>query len=166
MYTNIHSALTPHEPGQGSTHLFFKQNLLNGQSEFSTHSGLHPGLLIAFGPTHRLQTANLSPYVSQIELGSHGFGVHGCAVVLSGAIIIAEKTIENKYMSKTVFYNILRTNFSNIFCLYTYVDIYIELRGHPYIRRDTNTKLYDLNINRLHLIHIYYFADKDLCIFD
>lgn len=85
----MHSALAPHDPGHGSTHLFFKQNLLKAQSESKTHSGLHLGLLIAFGPLHKLHTANLSPYVSHNELGSQGFGAHGCAVELSAITMIA-----------------------------------------------------------------------------
>lgn len=34
-------ALIPHVPGQGSTHLFLRQALSLGQSEFKTHSGRH-----------------------------------------------------------------------------------------------------------------------------
>lgn len=34
-------ALTPHVPGQGSMHLFRRQDLSLEQSEFKTHSGRH-----------------------------------------------------------------------------------------------------------------------------
>lgn len=37
-----HSALEPHVPGHGSTHLFLTQALFGGQSELSEHSGRHP----------------------------------------------------------------------------------------------------------------------------
>lgn len=63
---------------------------MNAQSEFKTHSGLHAGLFIALEPVHRLHTANLSPKVSHAEFRSHGLGVHGCNVELSGTIIMAE----------------------------------------------------------------------------
>lgn len=32
----------PQAPGQGSLHRLFEQALLRSQSEFDTHSGLHP----------------------------------------------------------------------------------------------------------------------------
>lgn len=38
----VHSALMPQVPGQGSLHLLLTQALFLGQSEFVTHSGLHP----------------------------------------------------------------------------------------------------------------------------
>ena len=37
----VHWALMPQVPGQGSMHLFLWHALLEGQSEFTTHSGLH-----------------------------------------------------------------------------------------------------------------------------
>lgn len=37
----LHSAFTPHRPGQGSTHLRFLQALFDGHSGFVVHSGLH-----------------------------------------------------------------------------------------------------------------------------
>lgn len=40
--TTSQSASLPHVPSQGSLHLFLMQALLREQSEFKTHSGLHP----------------------------------------------------------------------------------------------------------------------------
>jgi len=40
--TTWHNALRPHDPGHGSLHFVFIQARLAGQSEFRTHSGLHP----------------------------------------------------------------------------------------------------------------------------
>ena len=40
-FNTLHSALIPHVPGQGSIHLFLWHALSEGQSEFTTHSGLH-----------------------------------------------------------------------------------------------------------------------------
>ena len=38
--TTLHTALMPHKPGQGSTHLQLRQALLAGHSELIVHSGL------------------------------------------------------------------------------------------------------------------------------
>ena len=38
-----HSALLPHDPGQGSTHLRLTQALSNEHSEFVVHSGRQVG---------------------------------------------------------------------------------------------------------------------------
>ena len=38
-FRTLHCALIPQVPGQGSTHLFRWQALLDGQSELTTHSG-------------------------------------------------------------------------------------------------------------------------------
>lgn len=67
------------------------QALSKVQSEFKRHSGLQAGLFTELDPIHKSHTANLSPYVSQYEFVSHGFGEHGCNVLLSGVIIIAVK---------------------------------------------------------------------------
>ena len=40
-FLTVHSAFIPHVPGQGSIHLFLWHALSEGQSEFTTHSGLH-----------------------------------------------------------------------------------------------------------------------------
>lgn len=54
----MHSALTPHDPGQGSIHSFIKHALLKAQSELRMHSGLHAGLFDASGPLHGSHIAN------------------------------------------------------------------------------------------------------------
>lgn len=42
--TTEHKALTPHDPGQGSTQACLRQALSNGQSASTIHSGRQAGL--------------------------------------------------------------------------------------------------------------------------
>lgn len=42
-FCTLHSALKPHEPGQGSLHFSVIQAKFEGQSVFTTHSGLQFG---------------------------------------------------------------------------------------------------------------------------
>lgn len=55
--TTSHMALTPHDPGQGSTQENPKQALLNGQSAFTKHSGRHSGLYAVSDVWQGLQMA-------------------------------------------------------------------------------------------------------------
>ena len=79
LYTK-HSALTPHVPGQGSTHLFLKQALFWGQSVFSTHSGRQPTYGSPWYSDRHVQIP-----LSQRALGPQGDGVQGSATVGSAA---------------------------------------------------------------------------------
>lgn len=74
--TTWHSALLPHVPGQGSTHLLLIHDRVLGQSLFMTHSGLQP----TYGsPKYSgKQEHEPAPLCSlQIALTPQGFGLHG-----------------------------------------------------------------------------------------
>lgn len=72
----LHSALRPHVPGQGSTHLLLTQALLRSQSEFVTHSGRHPVYgSPKYSGRHEQEPA---PFRSlHIALAPHGDGLQG-----------------------------------------------------------------------------------------
>lgn len=73
--TTLHFASTPHDPTQGSIHFWLLHALLSGQSELTTHSGLHRGGLPRYPATHE-HTA--CPFISlHWLLGPHGDGIHG-----------------------------------------------------------------------------------------
>ena len=98
----LHLALIPHSPGQGSTHLFLWQALLDGQSELTTHSGRHA----TYG----------SPYISSIHWHAaaralcwqkafepHGEGLHGSTfsvTILGGSAIKVPFFINLAYTSR------------------------------------------------------------------
>lgn len=66
----------PHVPGQGSTHLLLEHALLLSQSEFVTHSGLHP----TYGsPKYSLrQVHDPAPFLSlHIAFDPQGEGLQG-----------------------------------------------------------------------------------------
>lgn len=84
-FTVWHTEFVPHAPGQGSTHLWFLQALLNKHSELTTHSGRQPGGLPTYSRKHE-QTA--WPWFSLHSLfGPHGEGWHG---FIFGGIAINE----------------------------------------------------------------------------
>lgn len=68
----VHSAFLPHIPIQGLIHLLFMQALLNGQSEFCTHSGLHS----RYGSPWYSLIHSQSPLL-HIAFDPHGDGLHG-----------------------------------------------------------------------------------------
>lgn len=72
----LHSAFTPQAPGQGSLHLLLEQALLRSQSEFETHSGLHP---VYGSPKYSgRQAQEPTPFRSlHNALAPHGDGWHG-----------------------------------------------------------------------------------------
>lgn len=73
--TTWHLAFNPQVPGQGSMHFWLTQAWFNGQSELTTHSGLHDGgVPIKLGT--QVQTA--WPFTALHWLfGPHGDGLHG-----------------------------------------------------------------------------------------
>jgi hypothetical protein len=75
-FKTLQSALRPHTPGQGSTHLLLLQALFLAQSEFVTHSGRQP----AYGsPKYSgRQTQDPAPFLSLHKaLAPQGDGLHG-----------------------------------------------------------------------------------------
>lgn len=68
-------AKLPHVPGHGLTHFWLLQLLSEAHSELTTHSGLQFGGFPKNVSKHE-QEARF-PLTLQIELGPHGFGVHG-----------------------------------------------------------------------------------------
>lgn len=68
----VHSAFLPQIPIQGLIHLLFMQALLNGQSEFCTHSGLHS----RYGSPWYSFIHSQSPLL-HIAFDPHGDGLHG-----------------------------------------------------------------------------------------
>lgn len=74
----------PHVPGQGSLHLFRIQALLDGQSEFSTHSGLHPSY--GFPMYSSIHEHDPAPFCSlHTALGPHGDGIQGVSLSTIGS---------------------------------------------------------------------------------
>lgn len=71
-----HRAFGAHNPGQGLTHLLFKQDRLFGQSELARHSGRQAG-----GeprkPAKQEQIGLPASPTLQLLLGPHGVGQHG-----------------------------------------------------------------------------------------
>lgn len=67
-------ALTPHVPGQGSMHFWFRQARLRAHSEFVMHSGLHEGGVPKYPGT---QEHTACPFTSRHWLlGPQGLGTH------------------------------------------------------------------------------------------
>lgn len=74
-FTTWHRAFTPHVPGQGSWHLWFRHALSWGQSALTTHSGLQEGGVPTY-PTWHEHTA--CPLISRhILKGPQGEGSQG-----------------------------------------------------------------------------------------
>ena len=71
-----HSALMPQVPGHGSIHLFLLQALLEGQSEWTTHSGRHAMYgSPKYSGIHWHEAADLC--LLQTAFDPHGDGLHG-----------------------------------------------------------------------------------------
>lgn len=90
-----HVAPCPQVPGQGFTHLLFKQALLRSQSVFVTHSGLHP---MYGSPMYSgRQVQDPTPFLSlQIAFAPHGDGLHGvrgCSVVVGSENLKIENVL-------------------------------------------------------------------------
>ena len=82
----LHSALTPHNPGHGSTHLFLWHALSDGQSALMVHSGLHA----TYGsPKYSsIHVHAAAPFLSEHRaLDPHGDGLQGSGlcVICGGA---------------------------------------------------------------------------------
>lgn len=71
----IQFVFIPQSFRHGSIHFWFTQALLNGHSEFRTHSGRHPGGLPTY-PSKQEQTA-WSFITRHWLLGPHGDGLQG-----------------------------------------------------------------------------------------
>ena len=72
--TTEQTALTPHAPGHGSTHLALRQPLLVGQSELMVHSGRQG---MPKYPGWQEQTGWPAAFVRHTELTPHGLGWQG-----------------------------------------------------------------------------------------
>lgn len=76
----------PHVPGHGSTHLFLIQALIEGQSEFKTHSGRQPSYGLPIYSGKQMQAP--APFCSlQIALEPQGEGLQGLIMSTMGCLI-------------------------------------------------------------------------------
>ncbi|CAB0002809.1 unnamed protein product [Nesidiocoris tenuis] len=82
--TTWHTAFWPQVPGQGFWHLFRTHALSDGQSEFMTHSGLHPSY--GFPMNSGKQEHDPAPFCSrQTALAPHGDGWQGVGLSWTGS---------------------------------------------------------------------------------
>lgn len=87
----MHSALAPHDPGQGSLHFLLTHAISVGHSEFDIHSGWQFGGLPKY--SSRQAHDDVLPTSLQIELGPQGDGIHGFMV--AGGVISVNITKNN-----------------------------------------------------------------------
>lgn len=71
----VHWVLVPHDPSQGSTHLWLMQARLAGHSGFIVHSGRQFGDVPRYVGKH--EQAGLSLITLHSAFGPHGVGMHG-----------------------------------------------------------------------------------------
>ena len=90
----LHWALIPQVPGQGSIHLFLWHALIEGQSELTTHSGLHATYGSPKYSGIHWQAAAL-PLVWQFAFVPQGDGLQGSiiSVVLGGGVAFILHTL-------------------------------------------------------------------------
>lgn len=116
-----HSALIPQVPGQGSIHLFLLQALLNGQSEWTTHSGLHAMYgSPKYSGIHWQEAADLS--LLQTAFDPHGDGLQGSITSTLGGTKI-----------KILYFKKIRLNITSCFLI-------AGSEGIPSVACITNTR--------------------------
>ena len=82
-FSTRQTALIPHVPGQGSTHLFLWHALLEGQSELTTHSGLQATYgSPKYSGIHWQAAARFLS--EQMALLPQGVGLHGSLGLVTG----------------------------------------------------------------------------------
>jgi hypothetical protein len=101
-------ALTPHKPGQGSTHFCCLHALSEGQSWFRMHSGLQLGGEPVI-PGRQVQS-HLSPFLlGKFEYCPQGLGSHGSSSITGSIAKINKKilAILLKSLLRMIFFEIL-----------------------------------------------------------
>lgn len=74
--TTRHSAPWPHEPGQGSRHIWLRQASAEAQSLLTTHCGRQAGGAPTW-PGKQAHDGDPAPATVHVEYGPHGDGTHG-----------------------------------------------------------------------------------------
>lgn len=95
-FGTLHIALTPHVPGQGSTHLLRMQALSLAQSEFNTHSGRQP----TYGSPKNSGKQVHVPF-EHSALKPHGDGLQGSSFgfwAIKSYYVILNRTINYTYI--------------------------------------------------------------------
>lgn len=79
----LHSAFSPHDPGQGSWHFELIQDIVDGQSGFITHSGLQFGGVPMYDGRHA--HSRLLFTFRQREFGPQVDGLQGSGFTSGGS---------------------------------------------------------------------------------